>query len=93
MNPDMEWGAPPVQHRKGRPPSEKWATIADNLKTRPGEWAIVAKDVSPTTAALIRDGRLKAFQNGTWEAVSRGTEGNRAKEIYARYVGPGRKLI
>jgi hypothetical protein len=88
MNPDFVWSAPPPTVKKGRPASEKWNEIASALKSRPNEWAVVAEDVSPTTAALIRNGQLKAFSEGTWEAVSRGNVGSRAKQIYARYVAP-----
>lgn len=83
----IKWGAPPVRERKGRPLSKKWLSIAEQLKTNPGEWAVVAENVSPSYAALIRSGGLRAFESGKYEAVSRGIENNRAKEIYARYVG------
>jgi hypothetical protein len=83
----LERKTPPAQ--AGRPASAKWKEIADNLRANPEEWFVVARDVSPTTAHLIRNGKLKAFAPaGYFESVSRGNKGNRAGEVYARFVGP-----
>jgi len=87
MTDTIRWEVPPVQ-TAGRPHSKKWAAVADALKSNPGEWAVVAENVSPTTAHLIRSGSLKAFApKGAFEAVTRGNKNNRAESVYARYVG------
>lgn len=85
---EIRWEAPSTKFAAGRPASTKWAVIAQELEENIGEWAVVAEDVSSTTAYLIRAGKLKAFSPaGAYESVSRGNEKGKAKLIYARYVG------
>lgn len=83
----LEKKTPPAQ--PGRPASAKWQEVADNLRANPDEWFVVARNVSPTTSHLIRNGKLKAFAPaGYFESVTRENKGNKAGEVYARYVGP-----
>lgn len=82
----LVWEDPPV----ARTSSTVWTPIADALRARPGQWAMVAEDATPGTANNISSGGIKAFRDGDFEASARSIEGRpgRAK-IYARYVGPG----
>ena len=86
----MEWKTPPKAVRYKRS-NRDWAEIADNLKKNPNEWALIAKDVNPSTVTHIRYGRLKAFgPEGVFEASGHGrNDDGYTKELYARYVGVG----
>jgi hypothetical protein len=86
----MEWKTPPKAVRYKRS-NRDWAEIADSLKNNPNEWALIAKDVNPSTVTHIRYGRLKAFgPEGQFEASGHGRNGEGyTKELYARYVGAG----
>lgn len=81
---DIKWEAPEPDGR-GR---GAWDDTAEALRSRPGEWALVAEDVSASTAIAIKRARLAAFAPaGSFEAVSRSASNNRRARIYARYVG------
>jgi hypothetical protein len=83
---DIEWGELPPDNR-GRP-DNKWAEIADELRDRPGEWALIAKGVDSTIANKIRTGRYRSMPRGQFEAVSRNSNvANRRADIWARYIG------
>jgi len=84
----MEWKTPPKAVRYKRS-NRDWAEIADSLKKNPNEWALIAKDVNPSTVTHIRYGRLKAFgPEGVFEASGHGrNDDGYTKELYARYVG------
>ena len=80
---DIEWRElPEAGHRESAP-------IAALLKDRPGQWALIQSGSAGTisgTAAGIRTGRVKAWQPGSFEAVTRSGE-NGLRDLYARYVG------
>lgn len=81
----VEWGDPPPGDRR----RTAWDEVADELRTRPGVWALVARDRSPATARSITMAMLSSFQPaGTFEArtANRNKEKNRC-DIYARFVG------
>jgi hypothetical protein len=81
----VEWSDPPPPTRG----TLKWRVIADELKSRPNTWALIARDVSPATATNINKGVLVAFRPpGTFESrtANRDDKTNRC-DIYARYVG------
>jgi hypothetical protein len=85
---ELKWEDPPasLQARNRR----DWNSIANGLRTRPLEWAIVAENVSASTGTHIRHGRLTAFAPaGAFEARVSGarSEDGRASKVYARYVG------
>ena len=83
----IKWVTPPTM-RSGAPVSARWAVVADMLKENPEQWAVVAENVSASTAHLIRTGGYKAFlPEGAFEATTRGNSGGRAAEVYARYIG------
>lgn len=66
--------------------------VAEALKKRPGEWALVDyPEATPrragAMAAYVRSGRNTAYRPaGTFEAVSR-TGPEREGELWVRYVG------
>jgi len=85
---EMTWQEPPNPVRYKRN-SIDWATISDNLKANPGEWAVVAHDVNPSVVTHIRKGRLKAFSPaGDFEASGQGrNDDGYTKDLYVRFVG------
>lgn len=85
---DIKWQDPP-RNAAGRPGAPgKWASIADALRERPGEWALVAENAPASTAANIRRGTYVGLgPAGSFEAVSRNTKRDRRADIYARFVG------
>jgi hypothetical protein len=87
-NTNLEWKNPPkpVRYKRG---NVKWQAIAEELRKRPNEWALIAHDVNPSLVTHIRQGRLQAFTpNGTFEASGQGrNERGYTTELYARFVG------
>lgn len=84
----LEWKEPPnpVRYKKD---NIKWSDIADMLRGRPNEWAMVAEDVNPSVVTHIRRGRLKAFEpEGMFDASGQGrNERGYTKELYVRFIG------
>lgn len=79
---------PPTPHRRG--PSKEYQAIAEALRARPGEWAIIhdhaAEGSSRNVAVRIKNGTCRAFRPaGAFDAVSRRVEGR--FRVYARYTG------
>lgn len=74
----LEWKEPPTGVGRGNNRG-RWAKIAEQLKERPGEWALVARDewVSNSTTSLQKYG---------CEATCRGVVNGKAEEVYARYI-------
>jgi hypothetical protein len=81
----VEWTQPPKVARS----KTAWDEVADQLRSRPGEWARVARAVSPATATAIKNGIIVAFRPpGTFDATT--GERDKAKnrcDVYARFVG------
>lgn len=65
--------------------SADWADIAEQLRQRPGEWALIGRR-NTTTAFNIRAGKYRAMPSGEFDAVCRNSRGGEA-DIYVRYVG------
>jgi hypothetical protein len=84
----VEWKEPPRPPRY-KAPRQRWLDIADRLRANPEEWALIAKDVNPSTVTHIRQGRIKAFEPaGAYEASGHGrTDRGGTAELYARYIG------
>lgn len=63
--------------------------IAFQLRSRPGEWALIVEgDPHGSLASTINKGRLRAYvPAGSFEAVRRTVDGG--QNVYARYVGDG----
>lgn len=84
---EMKWENPAPETR-GRKPLVKYEVIAEELKRRPGEWALVGENLAMSLGSHISIGRIKAFQPaGAFEGTIRGQENGRALKVYARYVG------
>ena len=86
----IKWEEPP-ESKTGGNTNSKWRVVADQLKERPGKWALIAESKPYAVyATYVNKGRLAAFTPaGAFEGTSRKKpDGN--FDIYARYVGePG----
>lgn len=82
----MKWQEPPPSARADR--ATKYDAVALQLRQHPKRWAlIIENNKSTSTAADIKNGRMKAFQPaGAFEAVNRQTSPGRWS-LYARYIG------
>src|SRR3954453_23185183 len=66
----VEWKDPPPDRAAV---SAEGEAIAGELRSRPGEWAIVARDKAPETATRIKNGTLVSFRPaGSFEARTAG---------------------
>ncbi len=89
----IRWENPPATTRRGvgRPRDHTWNQVAEQLRARPGQWAVVEDDMPANRTAIanhIRQGAILAFApSGTYDATSRSKQGR--VTIYARYVGDG----
>jgi hypothetical protein len=89
---NIRWEDPPPS-KKRTSWAGKYAHIADALRQRPGEWAIVSEDAQGNLASYIKQGTLKGFAPPrSFEAVSRVNPGyesrnNMRSTIYARFIG------
>ncbi|MTE24863.1 hypothetical protein GJQ66_11680 [Microbacterium sp. ZXX196] len=55
--------------------------VIEELKTRPGQWALVGEDVTTSTATLLK-------KYGA-EATARGSKSGRVARLYARWPEGG----
>jgi hypothetical protein len=70
----------------------KYIHIAEELKQKPGQWALVFEDTHKNYGQFIRQAILKGFEPaGAFEATCRhqNQKTGIAAEIYARFVGEG----
>ena len=82
----IKWEDPaPVKSNTGR---TKWADVAEQLRERPDQWALVAEGLKYAVySTYISKGRLAAFEPaGHYEGTSR-KRPDGMYDIYARYVG------
>jgi hypothetical protein len=80
----IAWQNPP---RSGR---GKWNAVAAQLKANPNRWALIETNAATSHVHAINAGQIIAFQPaGTFQARSIGVDRNknRARELYARYIG------
>ncbi len=66
-----------------------WHDVAEQLKERPGEWAVVkvytSRSQASTDAKRLRDGAFKPFRPaGTFDAWARVVDGE--FRVYARFI-------
>lgn len=59
---------PPPPARRHGASKHPWADIAEQLRARPGEWALCLRDMHDSSASAIRLGKLTAFPRGEFEA-------------------------
>lgn len=73
---EIEWSQPDNL----KPPTfkEKWLETIKQLDERPGEWAIIARDMSPTIVTNLK----RHFKD--YEFTARNVQNYRAERIYAR---------
>ncbi|ALJ19541.1 hypothetical protein [Microbacterium sp. No. 7] len=77
----IKWEEPPAR-KYGGGSSSKWTKVIEQLKKRPGEWALVAEGVGASLAGHLKRRGL--------EAVSRNArEGGANASIYARWPEGG----
>jgi hypothetical protein len=77
---------PPYKPRNGR---RDWQAIADLLRSRPGEWALVASDAAPATSTQIKRGMMRGMPAGHFDSRTAGFKkgvNNGRCDIYARYL-------
>ena len=74
---EIKWQEPPAA-TSGKAARRKYDAIVEQLKQRPGQWAVVAENVSPTISAYLKS------RYGL-ETTTREVKNNRAKAIYARW--------
>lgn len=83
MSAEIEFRDPPPDGRS----SMDWEPIAEALRGRPGEWALVRTKSGASQAGAINNGRVAALRPiGAFRAISR-SDGDGTCDIYARYVG------
>lgn len=89
----LRWEGPPSEHgNTGRKPPTKYEAVANALRARPGEWAVIAEGITAGHAGKVSHG----IRNGTpwpfapprhFEAKAIGPARGSLSKIYARYVG------
>jgi hypothetical protein len=93
----IRWEEPPPRDPRGHDkdptpaPESKYERLAAQLRSRPGEWALVYEGVKAKAAGMamvIRLSQVVAFPNLDYEATTRTRD--RVTRTYARYVGDGR---
>lgn len=87
----IRWEEPPVEHGNTKPKKPlKHQPIADALKTKPGEWALVFQGLTSTCGSFahrIRAGQPPFDPKGTFESRVSGAAGSTRAKLYARYIG------
>ncbi|RSN12864.1 hypothetical protein DMB42_11850 [Nonomuraea sp. WAC 01424] len=78
------------------PPPKKlrrnWSAIAEQLRQKPGSWAVVAsgqrRATMATLAGRLNEGRMAGMPARLFEAVTRASDtAPGLYEVYVRYVG------
>lgn len=65
-----------------------WPAAAEELKTRPGKFGLVARDVYRSHATRIRDNSRVGFKEGRWEVKVEPGSIPEKGDLYVRYLGP-----
>lgn len=92
MRDEVTWDDPPEVRDGGQPYRyhSRWRRISDQLRAKPGEWAVVtvadSSAKSGNTAYQIRTGVCAGMPAGEFDAVARTVDGEH--RVYARFVGP-----
>lgn len=82
----LDWQDPPTP-TAGRGSGTNWTSILAELRTRPGQWALVQEGVATTNAGGLRR-RFPDFEfTGRRDT---GGDGRRGR-IFARYIGEGER--
>jgi hypothetical protein len=88
----IRWEEPPPEHGNKRPAKpSKYQPIADALRGRPGEWAVVVENKAPGSAGnlvwRIKSGVGPFAPPRSFDAKCIGPAGGSSSKVYARYVG------
>lgn len=88
----IRWEDPPRARGKGEHAAfSRYAGVANEMRSRPGEWAVIQERPGPTGSGLathIRMGQMYCFTPaGDFDACTRQVNG--IATVYARYVGDG----
>jgi hypothetical protein len=89
----IRWEEPPPSRRRNesKAPWSRFNAVADELRAKPGRWAVIAELPGRSRTALathVRVGAIACFTPaGDFEAASRQTPG--LTTVYARYLGDG----
>lgn len=88
----IRWEDPPTEHGNAKPKKPpKFQPIADALRGRPNEWALIDDSRTHGSAGSfahhIRNGSGPWAPAGTFEAKVIGSAGASRARVYARYVG------
>jgi hypothetical protein len=93
----LRWEKPPTgKDMRAADQLARWTPVADELRARPGEWAVVAEGDTQDFNRIIgyiRGGRgpfapEKSFEARQRTEPTKGARGGRTGRIYARYIGP-----
>jgi hypothetical protein len=85
----IEWEEPPPRESRG---GSKWDPIARVLRSRPGQWACIGRDIATSVVTDIRRGTLKCWQpEGSFEVATRNHTERWRADVYVRYVGENRE--
>lgn len=76
----IKWEEPEV--KKSGAPRHVWGSVMEDLKGRPGAWAVIAENVSANLGSL-----LKRTYGQEFEFTARGIKNNRAEKVFGRFVG------
>jgi hypothetical protein len=87
----LRWEDPPAEHGNAKPKKpSKYQPIADALRSRPGQWALIAAGRTTGSAGSFSHGMRHGVNPwapaGSFEAKIVGPASGLAK-VYARYVG------
>jgi len=88
----VRWEEPPEKHGNVKPkPPSKFQPIADALRERPGEWALIVENKPSGTcgglAHRIKNGVGPFAPAKSFEAKAIGSAVGSYSKVYARYVG------
>ena len=78
---------PPQEKRPACRPGGKYKKVADELRAHPGQWAQLDGDYAIGFPYRIKNGSLKGFDPGQFEAVGRKVDGSTRYHVWARFVG------
>lgn len=71
----------------------KHAQIAEELRSRPNEWAIIEENGHASLSTYVNSAKGKAYAPaGTFQATTRRNADGKRYTIYAKYVGNKKKV-
>ncbi len=90
--PNLQWKNPPPDRRGQRGDFiDRWTAVAEQLRTRPDEWALIHTDKATRTSTIvsrIKNGAAPFGPPGSFEATSRRNSHANTSDVYARYIAP-----